>query len=301
VLLLGACLAAASTVETAKKFSDWSAPVNLGTAVNTPFNEVLPHLSKSGLSLYYASDRPDGFGGTDIWVAQRSTPDEAWSTPANLGPLVNTPGNDRAPALSRDGHFLFFGSDREGGFGLLDVWVSKRDDVHDDLAWQAPVNLGAGVNGASNDFGPGFLENDDIGLPILFFGSNRPQGAGGFDIYVSGLLANGWFGPAVLVTELSTPFADFRPSLSSNGLELVFDSNRPAPAGVAGLGLRDLWTSSRQLVSSPWAPPTNLGPIVNSPADDAFPALSADGTTLIFVSNRSNGAGGSDLYWSKRE
>jgi len=91
--------------------------------------------------------------------------------------------------LSRDGHLLFFATTRPGGFGLLDIWVSRRTDTRDDFGWQPPVNLGAGVNGAANDFGPDFLENDDTGIPSLFFASSRMEGAEANDIYVSDLLA----------------------------------------------------------------------------------------------------------------
>jgi Tol biopolymer transport system component len=285
-------------VETAQKWSDWSAPVNMGAAVNSPFEEVLPHISRDGLSLYFASDRP-GFGDFDLWVSQRATRDGAWGAPVNLGPTLNTSYNDRSPNLSRDGHFLFFATNRPGGFGLIDIWVSRRTNTRDDFGWQAPVNLGPGVNGAANDFGAGFLENDDIGVPILFFGSSRP-GLGGFDIYMATLSAAGSFGSAYLVTELSSPHHDFRPTIRPDGLELLFDSSRPGPPGVVGIGLRDLWTSTRETVTEPWSPPAHLGPVVNSEFDDGFPALSPDGLTLIFGSDRPGGLGGGDLHVSSR-
>ena len=298
--LLGLGLLAPHPVETAKKSAGWSTPTNLGAAVNSPFEEILPHISKDGLSLYFSSNRPGGFGDFDIWVSQRAARGEAWGPPMNLGPVINTSFNDRAPALSRNGHYLFFASTRPGGFGLLDIWVSHRTRTHDDFDWEPPVNLGAGVNGTANDFGPDFLANDEIGMPVLFFGSSRP-GLGGFDIYISHLLANGSFGAATLITELSSPQNDLRPTVRPDGLELFFDSNRPGPPGVLGIGLRDLWTSTRESVSEPWSTPTNLGPIVNSEFNEGFPALSSHGATLIFSSDRPGGFGGSDLYLSSRD
>lgn len=288
-------------VETATEFSEWSAATNLGAAVNSEFEEVLAHVSKDGLSLYFASDRPGGFGDFDIWVSQRPSRHAEWGPPVNVGPNINTTSNDRAPALSRDGHFLFFATNRSGGFGLLDIWVSYRTHTHDDFGWQSPANLGAGINGLANDYGPGFLENDDIGTPSLFFGSNRPGGAGGFDVYISNLQANGSFGPGFLITELSSPHADFRVTVRPNGLELYFDSARPGPPGVVGIGLRDLWVSRRETVSTPWSIPVHVGSIVNSEFDDIFPALTSDGTTLIFSSDRPGGVGGTDLYLSSRD
>jgi Tol biopolymer transport system component len=299
-VLAGLVLLGSYPVETAPPFSDWSAAANLGAAVNSEFEEALAHVSKDGLSLYFASDRP-GIGDFDVWVSQRQSRHDAWGLPMNLGPNINTTFNDRAPALSRDGHFLFFATNRPGSFGLLDIWVSYRTDTHDDFSWGSPMNLGAGVNGSANDYGPGFLENDDIGIPSLLFGSNRPGGAGGFDVYISNLQANGSFGPGSLITELSSPDADFRPTVRPNGLELFFDSARPGPTGIAGIGLRDLWASTRRTVSAPWSTPVHMGPVVNSEFDDIFPALTSDGTTLIFSSDRPGGLGGLDLYVSSRD
>jgi len=104
----------------------------------------------------------------------------------------------------------------------------------------------------------------------------------------------------VPVAELNSPQGDFRPSLRTDGLEIVFDSNRPGPADVAGIGLRDIWVSTRSAASMPWSPPTNLGPAINSPFNDYLAMLSGDGTTLVMASDRPGGFGGSDLYVSTR-
>jgi hypothetical protein len=255
-------------------------------------------MSKDGRSLYFASNRPGPFGGEDLWVSRRATRDDAWDEPLNLGPHVNTSFNERSPALSRDGHYLFFATTRPGGSGGFDIWVSWRAHTRDDFGWQPPVNLGPGVNGAFGDFGPTFFENDEIGIPNLFFASSRP-GVGGVDIYRSELLASGSFGPALLIRELSTPQNDFRPTIRPDGLEVFFDSNRPGPPGVAGIGLRDLWVSTRETPSNTWSPPVNLGSGVNTEFNDTLPALSSDGMTLIFTSDRP-GSGGNDLYMSSR-
>jgi Tol biopolymer transport system component len=112
-------------------------------------------------------------------------------------------------------------------------------------------------------------------------------------------LASGSFGPALLIRELSTPQNDFRPTIRPDGLEVFFDSNRPGPPGVAGIGLRDLWVSTRETPSNTWSPPVNLGSGVNTEFNDTLPALSSDGMTLIFTSDRP-GSGGNDLYMSSR-
>jgi len=283
----------------AAKFSDWSEPVNLGRIVNSEFDEFLPAISRDGRSLYFTSTRPGGFGGEDIWVSQRTSRDATWGTPMNLGPIVNSAGLERSPGLSRDGHYLFFATNRPGGFGSLDIWVSWRANKHDDFGWQPPVNLGQGVNSPASDFGPTYFENNDAGIRNLFFASSRPGGAGGIDIYVSALAADGSFGPAQPVRELNSPNNDFRPTISRNGLELFFDSSRPGPGPSPG---RDLWVSTRRSVGEPWSTPVNLGSPVNTAEfDEALPALSSNGRELFFSSsNRPGGVGGSDLYLSTR-
>ena len=71
-----------------------------------------PAISKDGLSLYFASNRLDGFGGEDIYVSQRETRDDEWGPAVNLGPIINTTANEMVPAFSRDGHLMFFASNR---------------------------------------------------------------------------------------------------------------------------------------------------------------------------------------------
>ena len=184
VLVAAVIVLARLTPQADRRGSDWSAPLNLGAIVNSTFDDALPALSKNERSLYFTSNRP-GVGTFDIWVSQRNGEDEPWGTPTNLGATVNSTAADAGPALSRDGHWLFFHRTRAGGFGGFDLMVSWRADTRDDFAWQAPVNLGAAVNSAGNDAGATFFEVGHGRRGQLFFGSDRPGGFGSFDIYVS--------------------------------------------------------------------------------------------------------------------
>jgi hypothetical protein len=278
-------------------FSAWSAPLNLGPILNSPFLDGGPTLSKNGLSIYFTSTRPEGFGAQDLWVAQRPTVDSPWGAPANLGPLVNTGAIEAVAMLSRDEHWLFFTSDRPGSVGSGDLWGSWRTNVRDDFGWHPPVNLGAGVNSAFNDVSGGYFENDDTGTPMLFFGSTRPGGLGGVgtDIYVSPQIGYGVFGPATLVAELSSPALDARPAPRFDGLELFLGSAR---AGTLG-GL-DLWAATRHTVEEPWSVPENLGGVVNSAFGDQQPYIASDRQTLFFASDRPGGWGSLDLYVTTR-
>jgi hypothetical protein len=212
----------------------------------------------------------------------------------NLGPTINSASAQQVPAFSRDGHWMFFADDRPGGFGGNDIWASWRPQTHDDFGWQAPVNLGANINTASSDYGPSYFENEG-GAPQLFFGSGRPGGLGESDLYMSELQADGSWGPATLLPELSSVLTDTRPSVRHDGLEIFFQSTR-----AGGQGAADSWVATRETVDAPWSPPVNLGPGVNNILNDFAPYLAADRETLFFSSSRDGGYGNTDLYMTTR-
>jgi hypothetical protein len=292
-VLLAAVLFAAlgSYLMASPKYSNWSAPVNLGAVINSPFNDAAAAVSRDGLTLYFGSDRPGGVGSFDIWVSKRSSVEAPWEPAINLGAVLNTPSIENVPLLSRDQHWLFFNSNRGGGFGGNDIWASYRERVHDDFGWQPPVNLGPNINTSFIDQGAGYFENDEDGLPLLFFNSDKPGGMGAADIYVSSLLPDGSFGPPAPVSELNSPQQDARPSLRFDGLEVVLFSSR-----IGTLGGFDLWTATRESVFDPWSTPENLGPPINSADNDQQPHLAADRESLYFASSRAGGFGQLDLY-----
>src|ERR1700730_9460010 len=253
----------------AQRYSDWSAPVNLGPIINSAFNDQQPAISKDGRSLYFTSNRPGGFGGFDMYVSQRANVHYPWGSPMKLGPTVNTTFDEGNADFSRDGHLMFFQSKRPGGLGGIDIWVSRRNNTHDDFDWQLPVNLGPGVNSAADDSGPGYFKdddgdfenddegdcaNDEEGAPQLYFGSTRPGGLGAADIYLSEQMADGSFGPAVLVPELNSPMNENDPTIRHDGLEILFQSTR-----TGSLGLADLWVATRDSTLDAWSTPVNLG------------------------------------------
>ena len=179
--LLALGLARLPAADDPPRFSDWSEPVNLGPTVNWPLGEWFSSVTKDGLSLYFTSDGcvvptptcRQGYGGWDIFVSQRDTLDDPWGPPQNLGPAVNTPYDEGAPAISHDGHSLYFSSTRPGGFGGNDIYVSRRHNKRDDFGWQLPENLGSGVNTTANESGPDVFEDEGTGLITLYFDSNR--------------------------------------------------------------------------------------------------------------------------------
>ena len=296
-------LAADVAAEDSPAYGPWGPPVNLGSVINSSYNENSPAISRDGLSLYITSSalptppgaRPGGQGGADIWVSQRASTDAPWGAPVNLGQNINTPGNDGVPNLSIDGHRLYFHSGGRGGCGAADLFVSWRQDTRDDFAWELPVNLGCVVNSPYADNGPIIFEDDATGITTLYFNSLRPGGLGDADIYASTLQADGTFGPGVNVSELNSRFADDRVAIRRDGLEIFVSTNRPG-----GEGGQDIWVATRATTLDPWSAPVPLGPVVDSPYFDGGPALSFDGTELYFYSTRPGGFGGNDLYVTKR-
>ena len=161
--------------------SPWSQPINLGEPVNSLFQESCPHISRDGLSLLFVSNRLNGQGGVDLWMATRKTRDEAWGVPENFGAPINSSYRDIDPCLSRDGLTLFFTSNRPGGFGCAnDIWVATRSTTQDPFG--PPTVLGPPVNYSGQNLCP-FLSSDGR---ALYFAS----GAGsGFDTLYTSVVA----------------------------------------------------------------------------------------------------------------
>lgn len=150
----------------------WSEPVIITGSVNTPRSwDSSPAFSPDGRTLYFASNRDGGYGGTDIYSAQMDSRGR-FSRVKNLGPEINTPGNEMFPYVAEDAK-LYFASDAHPGFGGLDLFFVKRANGKTTIE-----NLGEPVNSTGDDFGI-FLVKPDRG----FFTSNREGGKGDDDVY----------------------------------------------------------------------------------------------------------------------
>jgi hypothetical protein len=270
--------------------SPWQPPqplTMLNSADNSPFQEHAPNLTTDGHWLFFHSSRADGS--------------------CNAG-------------------------------GLAELWAAHRQDKRNDSAWEAPINLGCTLNisGADNA-GPNFWEDDTTGTLYLYFTRNLTHAnPDGFSIYVSTCNADLescnrqqlWEATDQSVGALSSSVRDTRTAIRRrDGLEMIVTSRRcnsPIPSidlplcSTLSAGMLDLWVSTRdsvQLSQDNWSTPVNLNqdnldkcnqlsiapcPVVNTRANDGAPALSWDGLTMIFYSNRPGGSGGNDLYVSTR-
>ncbi|MHC4119032.1 MAG: LamG-like jellyroll fold domain-containing protein [Planctomycetota bacterium] len=266
-------------------------PTNLGPTVNSSSDDWVSSISADGLSLYFTSNRTGGYGGTDIWVTTRPTIYEPWDTPVNLGPTVNISAWDSLPSISADGLTLFFVSELPGGYGFLDLFVTKRVTKEDD--WGTPVNLGATVNSSTSDSSPS-ISADGLSL---YFSSMRPGGSGLHDVYVTTRAAkeDGWGTPVNLGTTVNSSGHDSTSSISADGLLLFFYYD-PDPAEAGG---EDIWVTTRPNVGEPWGPPLNPGASLNTAYGEWCPTISPDGLSLYFSdfqSPRPGGVGGEDIW-----
>ena len=287
------------------KWSPWSPPINLGAVVNSPDSDSHPAISRNELTLYissHRSDLPGAKGGMDLWVSHRASVESPWETPVNLGDAINTGGMELAPSLSLDGRTLYFHRN-PGPCGGADIFVSHRQNPNDDFGWEPATALPCGtVNSALSDAGPTIFEDRRMHTTVLYFTRQVTPGPNGFDIFVDTLRDDGTWGVASVVPELTSPVRDTRTTISRDGREMFISSGRPG-----GVGSEDIWVSSRPSTRDAWRTPVNAGSTINTSAFDGAPALSFDGRSLYFFSERTspdaNGVmplGLRDLYVSTR-
>lgn len=210
----------------------FGAPRNLGPAVNSAADEFAPSISADGLTLYFDSNRPGTDGASDVWVVTRADPTQAFGSPRNLGPAVNGAASDGLPSIAADGSSLYFSSRRDGGRGKMDLWLARRGSTS--MEFRDVQNLGPGVNGAHDDWGPS-ISADELSL---IFMSDRPGGRGGQDLWLARRVQRtDPFGAArPLTSPVNGPSLEGRPNLSADGAMLYFMSDRPG-----GVGAMDLW------------------------------------------------------------
>jgi outer membrane protein OmpA-like peptidoglycan-associated protein len=165
---------------------DWLLAKNLGEPINTPQNEGAQCITADGLTLYFtACSRNDSYGRCDIY--ESNFVKDKWTEPVNLGENINTENWESQPAISADGRQLFFVSNRSGGRGGKDIWVSYKKAKG---TWTKAKNLGKDINTSKDDISP-FLHWDN---QTLYYSSKGFVGMGGFDIFLSRLDESGDWG-----------------------------------------------------------------------------------------------------------
>ncbi|RTQ46108.1 hypothetical protein EJV47_22965 [Hymenobacter gummosus] len=199
-------------------------PQLISSAINSQFNEGAGTISGDGKTLVFAScDRPGAVGNCDLYISRRTG--NSWSKPRNLGRNVNSVAWDSQPTLSADGRTLYFTSDRRGGQGLEDIYVTT---LQADGTWSLARNLGAPVNTAGKDMAP-FIHASGT---TLYYVSDGMVGMGGLDVYRSILEKDKWAAPSNLGYPLNTFENEASLFISSDNRRGFCSRTRPAEAAV---------------------------------------------------------------------
>ncbi len=215
----------------------WSEPAALD-AINTEASELGPEFSPSGNAIFFYSDRKGGFGGYDLWKSDFV--DGVWLEPVNLGPVINSRFNEYGAALAPEDERLYFSSNRprseeEAALDGFDWEATVREDLrvsdYDifsseilDAGFSSPTRV-APLNSPYNEGAPSISPVGDF----IYFASDRPGGAGGFDLYRSRRVGVEHWETESLGPPVNTAHNELDPTLGLEGFALLFSSDRASP------------------------------------------------------------------------
>ena len=224
------------------------------SSLNSAADDLGLIVSASGQEIYFYSNRPGGLGGTDLYVSQRT--ENGWSSPANAGEAINSTADEYDPALSPDGHSIFFASNRN------EAPAPQQRSSENGLPWNTTLRA----------------QRDRVT----------------FDLYSADRAAADapWSSAAVLAGISEVGASEGAPFVSPDGAFLYFASDRPVRNGEP----RNLDLFRTRLTDGEPGQVSNLGAGINTSADETEPALSPEGFTLVFSSNRD----GDDRLYSSR-
>jgi hypothetical protein len=254
----------------------WSPPTPM-VALNSSVEDDDPTPSDDGRELYFTSPRPGALGKADIWRVRRDSTLLAWGPVEHVVELSSAE-NENTPELSSDGLTMWLVSDRPGGMGQDDIWVTTRPDRSS--AWTTPSNVSE-LNSPTIERGPSVF----LGGLAMVFHSDRPGGKGKTDFWITtrASVTAPWSAPVPL-DSVNTSGDELRGWVSPCGLEMYYQADR-------GSGM-DFYMVRRDSVDEPFGPEQRI-PELSDPAYDQDLRLSPDRRHAVFSSQRS-GAG--DLY-----
>ena len=210
----------ASTVES------WGEPVRIELNFDEKVSRYGADISADGLVLLFASERPGGIGGQDLWQATRTDTNAPWGEPVNLGPVVNSNVMDVSPSVSEDGLVLLFASSRPT-VNESSIWMSTRPSIDD--PWREPVKLPPAINSSMTEGGAD-LSSDGL---ALVFESRREGSVGVGDLWMCtrSSVDEPWNEPVNLGPQVNTTTWDAAPAFTQNDTALYFSSRRPKGNG----------------------------------------------------------------------
>jgi outer membrane protein OmpA-like peptidoglycan-associated protein len=255
-------------------------PVNLGDSVNTAMPEYFPTVTVTDSLLVFT--RRDAHAREDF-IESRITKDgfAAWKI---IDGDINIEPKKGAITVSQDGEWMLFaGQLLDNGYKSFDIYIS----YYTPQGWSQPQNMGPNINTDFWESSPSISPDKSA----LYFSSNRPGGSGGSDLYVSYRQPNGKWGPAENMGPTINSAGDEQaPFIHADNQTLYYTSN-----GLPGYGGNDLFVI-RKNSKGEWGAPENLGYPINTIEDEGSLAVSADGLTAYYSSNRSDSRGDLDIY-----
>ncbi len=271
-----------------KKDSEQVKIANMGDQINTEFSEHSPVISANDSILLFTARRPESLGAEtehffydeDIYISRRK--DGEWTKAENIDRPVNSKGHDATISLTADGQKLYLYRHKKAG-GL---YVTDFDTLGN--KWREPRAIKKPLN--SKYYEASICQSADSS--VLFFTSDRPGGYGGRDIYMVRRAGKDWTDPVNVGPTINTEFDEDAPYFHPDGKTLYYSSDGPNSMGGFDIFVTEI-DSSRE---SGWLEPLNMGPPVNTPDDDIYFVLSADGKNGYYASGKEGGYGEKDIY-----
>jgi outer membrane protein OmpA-like peptidoglycan-associated protein len=205
----------------------WSEPKNVGKNINSDYWDSAPSIAPDGQALYFCSNRTGGYGGIDIYVAYKNEKG-FWEEAVNMGPTINTTGDEQAPFIHADNKTLYFSSNGWPGFGGSDLFVIRKKI---DGNWSSPMNLGYPINTFDNEGSIAVAGNGFEG----YIASDRADSRGSLDIYKVILAlntrpnktfyVNGFIADAVTKKPIAGELVLINTNEETNTMQIKVDSN----------------------------------------------------------------------------
>ncbi len=255
---------------------EWRVVERLPEPINSAAGELGAHLTADGLTIVFASQRQQGsFGAHDLWTCSRTSVDNRWSAPINLGEQINSDKHETAPVLSPDGLSLYFQRVGDGSF------VSTRDSFESPWSQAAPYESGS--------FGTPWSTSD--GLAMVY---SSMKGTGNRDLCIKRRPSRSapWPDATRLESPINSDVDESHPTLSDDGRLLIFDRGTETNDPQVG----KLWMATRTDWDAPWSEPVSIDSL-NSGTLDRTPRLLADGKSFLFDSWRDAKHG--DIYLAR--
>ncbi len=233
------------------------------------YSEYSPTISADGRTMIYQADinEPKQYR---IYAKQKVF--DQWSRPIALDG-INSSNNDGGCFITYDQNYLIFTSDRKGGLGNCDLWISQRKGDR----WSEPVNMGAPLNSPGYE---GFASLSPDGTTIYFTRECQEKTAckERLALYYSEKANGAWGEPKKMPAPINTEYCEFGPVILADNISLIFSSTRPG-----GYGGYDLYKTERTEQGG-WDPPVNLGSFINTPGEDSLIAIPASGEIMYYTS-----------------